>query len=318
MTIIRIIGLRIITAMLVLLALSAFLFTAVETLPGDFASASAPRYTTGEQIAFSREEMGLNIHPVKRYAHWITAAAQGDFGISWYTRADIAPMLKELIGNTMMLALLAALMAIPFGFMLALLSVIFRGSMFDRGVTALSLAVISMPEFLIAYLLMTIFVVTLPIFPAHTIFYSGMDISERLYAMILPSVTLAIVALAPIIRMTRASLMDVLSRDYVMTARLKGIPVWRVMVIHALPNALPPIINVIVLVMANFMVGAFIVEQIFSYPGIGKAMITAVKFRDIPLVLAIGIIFAVFFISLNLIADIISILVTPRARYPRE
>ncbi|HCA92569.1 MAG TPA: ABC transporter permease [Alphaproteobacteria bacterium] len=310
----RLILIRVATASGVLLAISILLFFAIETLPGDLASETASRFTPEDQIAFAREQLGLNAHPVRRYLAWIGAAARGDFGTSFYSRGDIAPMLAERLGNTALLAGFAAAMAIPAGFVAAVISVIARGGIFDRGMTVVSLAVISMPEFLIAYLLMTVFVVIYPVFPAHTIFYDDMARSSRLAAMVLPAATLAVVGFAPVLRISRASLINVLASGYVETARLKGLPIWRIVLVHALPNALPPIINMVVLLIAHFLVGAFIVEQIFSYPGIGKAMIAAVKFRDIPLVLATGLVFAVFFVTLNLLADVISLLVTPRAR----
>ena len=312
----RIILTRICVAFGVLFAISIFLFVAIETLPGDLASETAGRFTPPEEIEFARDRMGLNEHPVQRYIDWLGAAARGDFGTSSYSRGEIAPMLADRLGNTALLATFAFLMAVPAGFAAAVTAVILNGSALDRGMTAISLMVISMPEFLIGYLLMTIFVVMFPVFPAHTIFYEGMGAIERLHAMVLPAATLAAVGFGPVLRISRASLLNVLASGYIETAKLKGLPPWRVVLVHALPNALPPIINMIVLLVANFLVGAFIVEQIFSYPGIGNAMIAAVKFRDIPLVLAIGLVFAVFFVLLNLLADIVSILSTPRLRTP--
>ena len=307
---------RICVAFGVLFAISIFLFVAIETLPGDLASETAGRFTPPEEIEFARDRMGLNEHPVQRYIDWLGAAARGDFGTSTYSRGEIAPMLADRLGNTALLAAFAFMMAVPTGFAAAVTAVILNGSALDRGMTAVSLMVISMPEFLIGYLLMTLFVVMFPVFPAHTIFYEGMGAIERLHAMVLPAATLAAVGFGPVLRISRASLLNVLASGYIETAKLKGLPPWRVVLVHALPNALPPIINMIVLLVANFLVGAFIVEQIFSYPGIGNAMIAAVKFRDIPLVLAIGLVFAVFFVLLNLLADIVSILSTPRLRTP--
>ena len=312
----RIILTRICVAFGVLFAISIFLFVAIETLPGDLASETAGRFTPPEEIEFARDRMGLNEHPVQRYIDWLGAAARGDFGTSSYSRGEIAPMLADRLGNTALLATFAFLMAVPAGFAAAVTAVILNGSALDRGMTAVSLMVISMPEFLIGYLLMTLFVVMFPVFPAHTIFYEDMGAIERLHAMVLPAATLAAVGFGPVLRISRASLLNVLASGYIETAKLKGLPPWRVVLVHALPNALPPIINMIVLLVANFLVGAFIVEQIFSYPGIGNAMIAAVKFRDIPLVLAIGLVFAVFFVLLNLLADIVSILSTPRLRTP--
>ena len=312
----RIILIRVAQAFCVFLALSILLFFTIEILPGDIVSATSSRFTPLDQIEYAREQLGLTEHPVKRYIHWIGSAAVGDFGSSPYTRGNIAPVLFERLGNTALLTLLSSMIALPIGFTAAVISVMTRGSIFDRTSTMISLIAISLPEFLIAYLLMTIFVVTYPLFPAHTIFYDEMDIGARLHAMILPASTLAIVGIAPVLRISRASLINVLSANYIEMARLKGVPIWRIVTVHALPNAIPPIINMVVLLIAHFMVGAFIVEQIFSYPGIGNMMIAAVKFRDIPLVLAVGMVFAVFFISLNLLADIISLLATPRARLP--
>ena len=163
---------------------------------------------------------------------------------------------------------------------------------------------------------MTIFVVTIPIFPAHTVFTDEMRLADRLHAMALPAATLAIAGLAPVLRVSRACLISVLASDYIEMAKLKGISITRIITIHALPNVLPPIINMVVLLIANYMVAAFIVEEIFSYPGIGKMMIAAVKFRDIPLVLATGMVFAFFFVILNLIADLLSIMVSPKLRDP--
>ena len=307
---------RIFQAGFVLLAISVFLFASIEMLPGDMASATAPRFVTADQIDVAREEMGLKASAIERYGQWIWRLVHGDLGMSWSNRAAIGPMLADGLKSTALLALLASSLSLPIGFVAALIAVIFRGSIFDRVTSGMSLAVIAMPEFLIAYLLMTFFVVSYQIFPAHTVFSDEMSAAERLHAMFLPAATLAVAGLAPVLRVSRACLIGVLSSGYVEMARLKGLSMARVIVVHALPNALPPIINMVVLLIANFMVGAFIVEQIFSYPGIGKMMIAAVKFRDIPVVLAIGMVFAVFFVTLNLLADLLSMLVTPKQRYP--
>lgn len=316
MSLLKIILWRITQSIFVLLALSLFLFMAVEILPGDLASATAPRFVTSDQIEVAREELGLNRSAATRYADWIGRALQGDLGVSWSKRAEIAPLLAERLSHTALLGLMASCLSIPIGFGAALIAVIHRGSIFDRLTSGASLTVIAMPEFLIAYLLMTIFVVTIPIFPAHTVFSDEMLLFDRLHAMALPAATLAIAGLAPVLRVSRACLISVLASGYIEMAKLKGMSFTRVITIHALPNVLPPIINMVVLLIANYMVAAFIVEEIFSYPGIGKMMIAAVKFRDIPLVLATGMVFAFFFVILNLIADLLSIMVTPKMRNP--
>ena len=316
MSLLKIILWRITQSIFVLLALSLFLFMAVEILPGDLASATAPRFVTSEQIEVAREELGLNRSAATRYADWIGRALQEDLGVSWSKRAEIAPLLTERLSHTALLGLMASCLSIPIGFGAALIGVIHRGSIFDRLTSGASLAVIAMPEFLIAYLLMTIFVVTIPIFPAHTVFSDEMLLFDWLHAMALPAATLAIAGLAPVLRVSRACLISVLASGYIEMAKLKGMSFTRIITIHALPNVLPPIINMVALLIANYMVAAFIVEEIFSYPGIGKMMIAAVKFRDIPLVLATGMVFAFFFVILNLIADLLSIMVTPKMRNP--
>ena len=315
MTLKRLMLTRIAQAVFVLLVLSAFLFLAVETLPGDLASATAPRFVTSDQVEFAREEMGLNASAIERYGRWMWRFLQGDLGVSWSNRTAIGPMLAEGLGSTAVLALMASAISLPLGFIAALFAVIYRGSIFDRVTSGASLAVISMPEFLIAYLLMTFFVVSFPIFPAHTVFFDEMSLAERLHAMFLPAATLAIAGLAPVLRVSRACLINVLATGYIEMARLKGVSITRIIIIHALPNALPPIINMVILLIANFIVGAFIVEQIFSYPGVGKMMIAAVRYRDIPLVLAIGMVFAVVFVTLNLLADVASLMSSPRMRH---
>ena len=165
----RILLSRIAASLLVFLALTVVLFAAIETLPGDFATASAPRFTTEDQVERTREVTGLNAAPVERYISWLANAAQGDFGTSWYTRNPIAPLLAERLGYTALLAALATTLAIPLGFGLGLIAAIYRYSMFDRVLSALAISTIALPEFLSAYALMAISVsythLTLPTTP---------------------------------------------------------------------------------------------------------------------------------------------------------
>ena len=315
MSIYRMILTRLLVSAWIFLFVTALLFFAMETLPGDYASASAPRFTTWDQIEAQRENMGLNDPAVERYFSWLWQSLQGEFGHSWYSGREIAPDLVQRLGFTAMLACMAALMAIPLGFIGGLVTVVRRGGVIDRLTSSVTLVAISMPEFLVAYALMAFFVVSLPIFPAHVVYTDDMSLAERIRVMILPAASLAIIAVAPVLRQTRAAIINVLASAYIEQARLKGLGMWSIVVVHALPNAIAPIVNMTLLVVANFFVGAVIVEQIFSYPGIGNILISAVKFRDIPLVLALGLVFALIFISINLLADLLSILCNPRLRY---
>jgi peptide/nickel transport system permease protein len=217
----------------------------------------------------------------------------------------------------MFLASFAALIAVPLAVGLGIVSAINEGKLVDRTANVLSLMTISVPEFFIAYVLILLFAVQLDWFPSLATVNSDMGLLEKLYVAALPAVTLTLLVTAHMLRMTRASVLSVMSQPYIEMAFLKGMQRTRVIVKHALPNAAGPIITVVALNLAYLIVGVVVIEVVFVYPGIGQLMVDAVSKRDLPVVQACGLIFAGAFIVLNTLADILAILVNPRLRHPR-
>jgi peptide/nickel transport system permease protein len=217
----------------------------------------------------------------------------------------------------MFLAGVTAMIAVPFAIILGLLAALYRNSLFDRAANIFTLSSISSPEFFLAYVLILFLAVLNPILPSLSNIYAEMAFSERLEKTLLPALTLTLVVTAHMMRMTRAAIINLLASPYIEMARLKGMSPARVIVTHALPNALAPIINVIALNLAYLITGVVVVEVVFVYPGIGQLFVDSVKIRDIPVVQACCLIFASAYILLNLTADILSIISNPRLRHPK-
>lgn len=317
----RTIAQRLLVGVCILIAISVIVFSALEFLPGDFAASVLGRYATPETIAAFQVELGLDRTPVERYFSWIAGILQGDFGTSFagraYTPRTVAEIVMPRLGNTLFLAATTAIIAIPLAIGLGLLAALYRNSWFDRLINALTLGAIALPEFLVAYLLILVLAVTFPIFYSMASISPDMSFGARLHVIALPVMTLALVIMAHMMRMTRAAIIGVLASPYIEMARLKGMSAWRVIFHHALPNAWGPIVNVIVFNLAYLVVGVVVVEVVFVYPGIGQTMVDAVRNRDIPVVQACALIFAATYIGLNLLADIISIVTNPRLLHAR-
>ena len=210
----------------------------------------------------------------------------------------------------------AALIAVPLSVGLGIIAAINEGKWQDRWSNIVSLATISVPEFFIAYMLILVFAVKLRWFPSLSTVFDGMPAGEMLYKIALPAVTLTMLVAAHMLRMTRSSVLSVMSQPYIEMAFLKGMPRSRVIMRHALPNAAAPIISVIALNLAYLIVGVVVIEVVFVYPGVGQYMVDGVTKRDLPVVQACGLMFAATFIILNTVADILAILVNPRLRKP--
>lgn len=329
--VLRIILQRLALGLLTLLIVSIVIFTAVNLLPGDFAQAILGQGATPEAIASIREDLGLNKPPITRYLSWLGGAIQGDLGTSFaqanfasFTGSDTASGLSSVAGqiaprfmNTMFLAGVTAVIAVPVSIALGILAALYRNSVFDRATNIATLSSISSPEFFLAYILILFLAVLNPVLPSLSNIFEGMGFGERLEKTLLPALTLTLVVMAHMMRMTRAAIINLLASPYIEMARLKGISPMRVIVVHALPNALAPIINVIALNLAYLITGVVVVEVVFVYPGIGQLFVDSVKIRDIPVVQACCLIFAAAYILLNLTADILSILSNPRLRHPK-
>jgi peptide/nickel transport system permease protein len=302
---------------LTLLAASVLIFAGTEILPGDLATAILQNSATPESIKEMRAELGLNRPAPVRYVEWLGNTARGDFGRSLANHRDVLEELTPRLRNTLFLAAYAALIAIPLAVCLGLAAAIWRGGIFDRLVNFVTLLTISVPEYLVGYILIRYLAAGLDWFPSMANVNPDTPFWDRLFLTFLPAITLVMVVVAHMMRMTRASVLNIMSSPYIEMAFLKGLPKWRVVVRHAFPNALAPIISVIALNLAYLIVGVVIVEEVFVYPGLGQLMVDAVSKHDVPVVQACGLIFAAAFILLNMTADVMAIVTNPRLRHPR-
>ena len=303
--------------LLTLLAVSALLFFGTNLLPGDVASALLGQDATPEALHNIRAALGLEQPAWLRYLHWLGGALHGDFGTSLTSARPVGAQVLPRLGNTLLLASLAALVSVPIAVGLGLLSAMREGGLIDRLVSLLSLVTISVPEFFVGYVLTLLFAVQLGWLPSLAVMHGGMPLAERLAAIALPVATLVIVVLAHMLRMTRSALLAVMSAPYIEMAFLKGLPRGTVVLRHALPNAAAPIIAVVALNLGYLVVGVVVVEAVFVYPGAGQLMVDAVSKRDLPVVQACGLVFAATYVGLNTIADMLAIIVNPRLRRPR-
>jgi peptide/nickel transport system permease protein len=313
----RLIAQRLALGVGTLLVVSVLIFAGTQLLPGDVAQAILGQAATPEALANIRSELNLDRPAYVRYAEWLGQFLQGDFGMSLANRQPISDMIGGRLGNTLFLAGVAAIVAVPIAVLLGLIAARFRDTWLDKTISIATLSAISMPEFFIGYILIFIFAVKLFWAPSIASVYEGMTLGQKLAAVALPVATLALVVMAHMMRMTRAAVINVMSSPYIEMAELKGISRSRIIFRHALPNALSPIINVIVLNLAYLVVGVVVVEVVFVYPGMGQLMVDAVAKRDVPVVQACGLIFAAAYVLLNLTADVLSIIANPRLRHPR-
>jgi peptide/nickel transport system permease protein len=309
---------RLALGILSLLAVSVLIFLATEILPGDVASAVLGQGATPETLAAFRKELGLDRPAAVRYFEWFFNAIQGDLGQSMTNKREILPELMKKFKNTLFLAGVAALIAVPLSVGLGIIAAINEGKWQDRWSNIVSLATISVPEFFIAYILILVFAVKLRWFPSLSTVFDGMGLGEMLFKIALPALTLTMLVAAHMLRMTRSSVLSIMSQPYIEMAFLKGIPRSRVIMKHALPNAAAPIISVIALNLAYLIVGVVVIEVVFVYPGVGQYMVDGVTKRDLPVIQACGLIFAATFIILNTVADILAILANPRLRTAKK
>ena len=306
---------RLALGLLLLVAVSALIFFGVEALPGDAAQAMLGQSATPETLANLREKMGLNDPLLPRYFGWLAGFVTGDLGVSMTNGQDIARSVGQRFGNTIFLAFWAALISVPLAILLGLVAARYNGRWPDRLISGVTLATISLPEFVAGYIVLYFLAVKWQLFPSMAMLFPGMGMFEKLHAIALPVIVLVMVVLAHMMRMTRAAILNVMQSAYIETAELKGLGplavVWR----HAFPNAISPVVNVVMLNLAYLVVGVVVVEVVFVYPGMGQFLVDHVTKRDLPVVQACGMIFAAVYIGLNILADVISILTNPRLRH---
>ncbi len=315
--IVKLVAQRVALSLLLLFAASALIFIGTNILPGDVAQSILGQSATPEALANLRAELGLNEPAITRYFDWLFAAMQGDLGTALTNGRDIAESLSSRLSNTLFLAFWAAIVSVPLAILLGLLAVRYKDRWPDKLISGATLASISIPEFLIGYVLMFYLGVQLRWFPSVAAIRDGMSLGEQLNVIALPVMVLTLVVLAHMMRMTRAAILNVMQSAYIETAELKGLSGLQIIWRHAFPNAIAPIVNVVMLNLAYLVVGVVVVEVVFVYPGMGQYLVDHVAKRDVPVVQACGLIFAAVYIGLNLIADLVSILANPRLRHPK-
>ena len=305
---------RLLLGLLTMWIVSVLIFASTEILPGDVAESILGKEASQETIDAMRERLGLNRSATQRYIDWIGGLIRGDLGTSLGSGRDIKSLISGRLSNTMILAATTAVIAVPLSILLGLISAMKAGSFTDRSISIGTLCAISLPEFFLAALLVFVFAVKLRWFPAIPSMRPGMSFLSILNSLALPIMTLTLAVMAHMARMTRNAILSVLSANYIEMAILKGVPRYQIILLHAFPNALSPIINVVALNLAYLISGVVIVETVFSYPGVARLMVDAVASRDIPLIQACGMIFCMTYVVLNLVADLLAILSNPRLR----
>ena len=315
--ILKLVAQRLALGALLLFAASALIFGLTEVLPGDAAQALLGQSATPENLANLREEMGLDRPAVTRYVEWLGGIVTGDLGNALTNKLPIAEQVSRRMSATLFLAFWAAIISVPLAILLGLIAVRYQNRWPDKLISGITLASISLPEFMISYILVFFFAVKLFWAPSFASVSPGMPLLAQLHAISLPVAVLTLVVLAHMMRMTRAAIINVMQSAYIETAELKGLTAFTVIRKHAFPNAIAPIVNVVMINLAYLVVGVVVVEVVFAYPGMGQYLVDAVVKRDVPVVLACGVIFAAVYIILNIVADVVSILANPRLRHPK-
>ena len=317
MTLTALIGRRLLIGVFILLVVSVLVFAGTEILPGDVATAILGQSAPPELVALIRERLGLDDPVYLRYLHWLGGLVTGNLGTSLVNGADLGGEVGVRLFNTFFLALLTASVAVPLSIVLGLLSALKPNGALDRTISTVTLALISLPDFLTAIILVTLFAVTWKFFPAIVNIRSDDGITDIMHALVLPGATLVFAVLAHMVRMTRTVVLSVLTSPPIEMALLKGVPRWRILIVHALPNALAPIVNVIALNLAYLIAGIVVIETLFNVLGLGRFTVESVQNRDIPAVQVCAMIFCAVYVLLNLLADVISIIANPRLRHPK-
>ena len=295
---------RLWTTILTLWFVATVVFITTNLLPGDVAEELLGQSATKEAVAGLRKAMGLDVSPFQRYLNWLGNMAMGDPGTSLVNGQPVAALIGSRLGNSLMLAGITALVAVPVALLLGITSAVTRGSLYDRVVGAGTIIAVSVPEFLVASAAVLIFAVHLQWLPALSQLGRIMTWTDVIRTFALPVLTLTSVIIAQMARMTRAALIDVLSSSYIEMATLKGASRSRIVLYHALPNAIGPIANAIAFSLSFLLGGVIIVETIFNYPGIAKLMVDGVSTRDLPLVQACAMLFCAAYLVLVTLADI--------------
>ncbi|MEM7803044.1 MAG: ABC transporter permease [Chloroflexota bacterium] len=313
----RLIIQRIGSAILTMVLVSIIAFLATEALPGDSCTAFLGRQATPETLAVCRESRQLDRPIFVKYYEWVSSFVRGDLGESMMGDRDIGEIVGSRLRNTVLLTVVASVVGIPLAILLGILTGLMRDRFADVAISTTAIAAMTLPEFVTATVLIYVLSIRLDWFPAIAVLRTNATFMEVLPNIALPVITLVLVMTAHILRMVRTSVIDVMSSDFVQMARLKGVPYWRIVFRHALPNAMLPSIPVIALTIAWLLGGVVIIERVFNFPGLGNEMLEAIADRDLPLVLAIAMLLAAVYVGVNFISDLLTLILNPKLRTMR-
>ncbi|CAP54407.1 ABC transporter permease [Gluconacetobacter diazotrophicus] len=312
--VLRLAGLRILSALGTLLLVTILIFAATSFLPGDAAQAILGRSATPEAAAALRHSLHLDQPGWWRFLVWIGGMLHGDPGYSLINHAPVRALIGQRLPHSLLLAGLTALVTVPTALVLGITSAVFRQSWYDRTVASATIAVVSLPEFLVATFAVLVFAVELRWLPALSDTTQVHGPGDFLRAFAMPVISLSCVVIAQMIRMTRAAMCDALDAPYIEMARLKGCGPVRLVLVHALPNTIGALLNIIALSLSGLLGGVVVIETVFDYPGLAKLMVDAVATRDMPVIQACALIFCGTYLVLITLADVASILGNPRRR----
>ena len=305
---------RILLGFITLFIVSLITFVGTEVLPGDACTTYLERQAFGEQLEACYRRLGLNVPAYERYISWAVNAIQGDFGYSLSGEMPINEVLGPRIKNSLVLASAAIFIGIPIALILGIVTALWRDKLPDVAISTVTIFAMTIPEFISATLLILIIAIWLEWLPGIVIVPSDASFLELLPNIILPVIAIAMIMTAHMARMVRSSVIQVMASEYVQMAILKGVPYWKMIFRHVLPNALLPAINVVALTIAWLLGGVVVTEVVFNYPGLGRLVIESISNRDLPTVQALAIILASIYVSINLLADLLTLFLNPRLK----
>jgi peptide/nickel transport system permease protein len=311
----RLIAGRIATSIATLLLIALIVFAATSLLPGDVAQELLGQSATPEMVGAMRKSLGLDRPPLVRFADWLSGLLSGNPGKSLVNGLPVAELIGKRMPNSLMLAGAAAALSVPIALALGISAAMRQGTRYDRVVSMSTVSIVSVPEFLIATIAVLVLAVNLRWLPALATISTGQSMGQLARSLAMPVLTLTCVVVAQMARLTRAAVVNTLREPYIEMAILKGARPARVVIAHALPNAIGPIANAVALSLSSLLGGVVVVETIFNYPGLARLMVDAVSTRDIPVVQACAMIFCAGYLLLVTVADILAIVSNPRLRH---
>jgi len=308
---------RVLVSLATLLAVSVVIFIVADVLPGDVATRVLGRESTAEQREVFRERLNLDAPAAERYVDWLGGVVRGDFGESVVSGRPVTEVVGEKALNTLFLGVYALILYIPVVLFFSIVGAMNKGRWPDTVTSGLTLVGLSLPEFVLANMLVLAFALWQPWFPPLAFVDPGMGFTDRIHATTLPALTLTVPMAVYAIRMLRGQLVEILDSEYVRMCTLRGIPRHRILISHALPNGLGPALKVTALNLAYLISGVVVVEEVFSYDGLGALLVATISTRDIPVLEALVLLGAATYIIANLLSDIATTLLVPRLRTGR-